>query len=451
MKKWLLTGFLLALSGCAAWQPQPNPLPSSATPPSPAPPVPRLPVAPAPTPPPAIPLPASAPAARTLWQRMRQGFVMPSCNADPAILRTAQRLTRRPQVFDRQIARALPLIRMGQQLVEVAGIPSEFTLLPLVESSYRPDALGRGGFVGMWQFGRSTARLSGLDLLDGYDGRRDPWASTLAATRLIRSYGQQFGDWRLAVLAYNRGLGAVQHWVARYGMPAPQPVVPDWPLPRVARHYLLRLLAYACIVREPERFDIQLPGGQHLPGLRLVRLSAPLDMGLAARLAGMSRRNLDQLNAGYLDGRMPRHGPDHLLLPAAAHQRFVATYAMLSASTWSHFAPYHLRRYAHLQSLQLSKIDPLSLEQIARLNNIDPQQRLRPGYRLWLPKGLHLRNLQQVSPRPAWGAVHRVRRGDSLWSIARQYRLTVAELQRWNHLHRTLLHPGKILHLYPPD
>lgn len=398
----------------------------------------------------AAPVPDAAPAPRDLWQRIRGGLVLPGCDTDPRIASMARTLVGDPVGFEQRMAQLRPMIALVQQAVEAAGIPSDFTFLPMVESTYRPDVTGPGGFIGMWQFDRGTARSAGMPLLRGYDGRRDPWVSSVQATRMLARYGRDLRDWRLVDWAFNRGEWGIKRLLSERGYPPAKPVLPDWPVGAVARDHLLRLMAYACVVRDPQRFGVVLPPATPPEDYWLATFKAPLKPALAARLADLPIDEITGLNAGYLADHMPAGAPWHLLLPRAAEQRFRNRYALLAPRQWAHFARYRLQRSTDLQRLLASATGSPPATVLASANGIDPTQTLEAGSTLWLPQGLRSALLVRIgggSGVPVW---HVVREGENLWSLARRYRISVAELRDWNGLRTSELRPGQRLRLEAP-
>ena len=435
----VLPGLLLA--ACAALPPHPQVTP----PPAPATPAVPASAAPPPAPPPAV----AAPPAHDLWTRIRAGLALPGCDADPAIPRTARALVGDPVQFEQMLSQVRPLMALVQQAVEVAGIPSDFTLLPLIESSYRPDAIGPGGYAGLWQFDRGTALGAGMPILAGYDGRRDPWIASLRATRMLARYGHDLHDWRLVVWAFNRGEWGIRRLYEQRGQPPRTPALPNWPVGATARGYLLDLMAYACVFRDPARFDVTLPPAVPPAALWLARFDAPIAPALAARLADVPPSQLRAVNAGYLDGRMPADAPLHLLLPRAARQRFLRRYAMLTPGQWRALRPFRLRATVTLDKL-LATDSHADRTALARGNDVRSDIPLRPGQILWLPAGTRRHQLQSVAAdhgAPAW---HVVRAGENLWLLARRYGVSLQDLRTWNHLHGSMLRVGQRLCLRTP-
>ena len=392
-------------------------------------------------------IPAAQP--RDLWRRIREGLALPGCDADPRIVPTARSLVDDPQNFEQMLAAVRPLMSLVQDAVEVAGIPSDFTLLPLIESTYRPDAIGPGGYAGLWQFDRGTALAAGMPILAGYDGRRDPWIASLRATRMLARYDHDLHDWRLVVWAFNRGEWGIRRLYGQRGQPPPTPALPDWPVGAAARGYLLDLMAYACVFRDPARFDVTLPPAVPPAALWLARFDAPIAPALAARLADVPLSQLRAVNAGYLDGRMPADAPLHLLLPRAVRQRFLRRYAMLTPDQWRTLRPFRLRATVTLDKL-LAADSHADRTALARGNDVRPDTPLRPGRILWLPAGTRQHQLQSVAADYGTPACHVVQAGGNLWSLARRYGVSVQDLRTWNHLRGSMLRIGQRLCLRTP-
>ena len=436
----VLPGLLLA--ACAALPPQ-----SGGPPPVPPPPATSA-VAPAATAA-TVPPPPPAPPAHDLWSRVRAGLALPGCASDPAVPRTARGLVGDPVQFEQMLSQVRPLMALVQQAVELAGIPSDFTLLPLVESSFRPDARGPGGYMGLWQFDSTTARGAGMPILAGYDGRRDPWVASVRATRMLAGYGRMLHDWRLVVWAFNQGPWGIRRLYERLGAPPPSPAIPNWPVGAAARDYLQDLMAYDCIVRDPARFGVTLPPAVPPATLWLARLPAPIAPALAAHLAGLQASELLALNPGYLDDRMPPHAPWHLLMPLAARRRFLDRYARLSPRQWGALRPFRVREAGTLAQL-LGPHGPGEREALALANGVDTAARLRAGRTLWLPASVPQGRLVRLHRRPPRSAWHIVRPGDNLWSLARRYGVSIHDLRVWNRLRGNDLRIGERLRMLSP-
>jgi membrane-bound lytic murein transglycosylase D len=368
------------------------------------------------TPPPAIVEPVVTPAisepvlapSLDVWDRLRGSFAMAGCDADPAILSWAKRYTRHPKQFESQLQAVLPRLVYVQQVASRYDVAGEFVLLPWVESHFRPvPASKRHRSAGMWQLMPVTAGTLGLRIDGHYDGRMDVPAATHAVMKLLEQYHERFHDWRVADYAYNAGEFAVRKIIRHHGMPVDQPTIPNWPVRKVTREHLTKLLAMACVVREPGRFHVELPS---LPGEQhLVKTDIPHSMPVAraADHAGMSVDALKHLNAAFRSDTIDADAASYLLLPASHARQF---------------------REALLEPLPGSAIDGAPLASTAddaaagHAPNADSTRR-----------------------------THTVKSGDSLWQIARDYSVGIDQLQRWNRLRGHTLQPGQVLQVSAPN
>lgn len=262
-----------------------------------------------------------------LWKQLRASFVMDGCQADPSITRWARRYTRNRRNFESRLRTALPKIAYIQQVTAEYGVPGEFALLPWVESRYRARPTQRGGSTGAWQITSPTARTMGLRMDERYDARLDLQASSHAVMRLLQRYHQRFGDWRMVSYAYNAGEFATARFVARQGPQAHQAAIPAWPGHAVTQQHLSQLLAVACVVRNPERFGVTLPGLRAAQYLTAIPVEGTLDLDTAARYAGMPVETLKRFNAGFLDGVIDGSGDADLLVPVGHARQFRAASA----------------------------------------------------------------------------------------------------------------------------
>lgn len=393
--------------------------------------------------------PTPAPATADAWEQLRRSFAMDDCDGDADIAAWARRYAAAPERLEAQLQAVLPLLRYVQEQAQAAGVPGEFVLLPWVESGYRAVPGRRGGPAGIWQIMPPTARATGLAIGRDYDGRLDAHAATQAALRLLRGYGDGFRDWRLADIAFNIGEYSVKQMLRQHGAPDPASAIPDLPITAATRGHLARLLAMACIVREPARFDVQLPELDDDAQLTLVPLPAPLDLRLAARLAGVSLDALRALNAGYRGTRMAADAPHHLLLPRAGAERFRTAYALADASAWRDWTDARVLAPTTLAALAVYGDVPAPALAAANAGDVDAT--LVAGRTLLLPRTLPARAKALLAPIEARAPTHTVKPGESLWSIARRYHVDVEDLRAWNGLGQAALRPGRALRLSAPD
>ena len=212
------------------------------------------------------PAPASGPLTdgRSVFATLQAQMHTRHCSDDRVARRWIGHYARAPQRLSANLARVMPLLAHVVEAVDAAGLPGEFALLPIVESWYRPAARN-GGTAGLWQFSSGTARAHGLRVDAGRDERLAPRAATRAAMSYLAALQARFGDWRLAVMAFNAGEYRLQRALSGTGEePSPGAHRPAG-LATITYEHLGKLLALACVVREPGRIGLVLPEGRFAP------------------------------------------------------------------------------------------------------------------------------------------------------------------------------------------
>lgn len=351
------------------------------------------------------------------WASLTASFVMHDCADSPLIRANAAMYTRSPTQFEQRLKDALPLVMYVQKQLQAAGIPGEFAMLPMLESAYQPvEPSHRGDPGGMWQMMPATGRRHGLTTSRDYDGLRDPVASTRAAIKMLKRLDKQFGDWRLVDMAYNAGPYAVVS--ALRGHPdLGDGAIPDIPVSRTTRTHLGRLMALSCILRDPQRFNVELPTPSPDDALQAIEVPSGTRLRSAADMAEIPESTLRALNPGYRGERVPDGSPRTLLLPVDAAQSLAAALTVDAS------------------------------ESVAQVDTRESDA--APSNRLPLPSEPARSSEDTSAPgafaAPSHGRRHRVRKGETLWSIAHQYHVSVADLKRWNDLHDDDLRAGEEL------
>lgn len=214
---------------------------------------------------------ADAPQARIttgamLFERLAQGFESPACVEGQNNTAWRRRYAAHPEALERQLRNAMPLMAWVLEATEARGLPSEFVLIPLIESGYRPSARGRGGPLGLWQMMGSTARNHGVVVNARHDGRLSPIESTIGALDHLAQLQSQFGDWRAAAMAYNAGEGRLRRALAKADSKAVsgerrEPAG----MANTTYTYIAKLRALACLISEPSRYGLNLPSKVFTP------------------------------------------------------------------------------------------------------------------------------------------------------------------------------------------
>lgn len=354
--------------------------------------------------------PATVPVPADVWDTLRSSFAMDDCDADPVIMTWARRYTRNPSQFESRLREVMPRLAYVQQVAERYAIPGEFVLLPWVESQFSPVPGRRNRPAGMWQIMPVTAGSMGLRVDASYDARLDVPASATAVMKLLKQYHQQYPDWRVVDYAYNAGEFTVKKLVRQNGMPPAQPAVPQWRVHRVTREHLAKLLAMACVVREPARFHVTLPA--MAAEFHLVQVDIPRSMkfGKAADHAGMSIDALKDLNGAFRHDLIDTDASSYLLLPMG-HVKQFRDALIENASSLA-------------DTVDATDVQPAS-------TGSDDSKKTRTA----------------ATEQGVTRISHRVKKGESLWQIAHHYAVKIDQLQKWNHLQGHAIKPGQILRI----
>ncbi len=401
------------------------------------------------------------------WPRLRERYAMPGCDYSPTVRQFASQMASSPAHLTAAFKEAMPFLLIVADQVEKFDMPGEFAFLPWVESSYTMIP-GRGdGVAGMWQLMPFTARENGLRVDAEYDGRLDVTASSRTALGLLKQYKENFGDWRLANMAFNAGENSLRAALGRRRSIATGEIA-KLRLNQVNYEHLTKLLAVSCIVSAPERYHVELPEPEADDVLTQLELPAPVDLRLAAKLAGMDFAELQRLNPAYLKVRMPERGPYHLLVPATQRAAVERTLGMLPQYAWQNWHEARLQQPQNLDTLSMAyDVDATAL---ARVNRVDAASRTLPaGTRLMLPGRGGEASPAVASVAPATVSVAAktsdatrtqaagegtctVRPGDTLWDIAQRYGVRMEDLLHWNRLSRNAtLRLGQKLMLSAPE
>jgi len=344
----------------------------------------------------------------------------------------------------------MPFLLLVVDEIEKRDLAGEFAMLPYVESSYEPIATRGDRPAGMWQLVPDTAREEGLTIDAAYDGRLDAHASTRAALALIARYQKQFGDWRLADMAFNSGEFRVKKLLkGRDAHELSAAELAKLSFHQITHDHLDRLLALSCIVADPARFGVELPEPTAVDHLETVTLEAGMDIRLAARLAGLDPADMKRFNAGYRRNRMPPSRPYELTMPADRIERFRSASQTIPVALWSDWRQQRAARTSGIGAWAAEVGIPVTV--LALANAVDESTTVNATTELLLPG-------RDTEPEPDADAtakrarVHVVKPGDTLSSIAQRYDLSLAELKRLNPaIGGKLLHPGDRLRVGAAD
>jgi len=392
------------------------------------------------TPSPTVVTTLEAPA--DLWERVRRGFAMPELDTD-LVRHHEQWYANRPEYIQRMVDRGSKYLFHIVEEVERRGLPQELALLPFIESAFNPQAVSHARAAGMWQFMPATGRDFDLKQNAFRDDRRDVLASTRAALDYLERLHRMFGDWHLALAAYNWGNGNVSRAIQRNRAAGLETGYLDLRMPEETRHYVPKLQAVKNIIANPQRLNVRLPRVGNHPFFDAVTLDRDMDVELIADLAQVSIADFRQLNPSHNKPVIMAAGTPTILLPWDNALLFEERLRQHEGPTASWTA---WRVPRNMTTAEAAKQHDLTEAQLREVNRIPPRMMLRAGSTLLVPRQgkldndvpEHIADNGQIllAPEAGAGKARRVtvKSGDTLSAIAKRHRVTVANLQRWNKL-----------------
>lgn len=381
-----------------------------------------------------------------LWDRLRNGFRM-DLSYDNERIRTQRNwYAQRQDYLDRVAVRAARYLHYTVSEAEKRGLPTELALLPVIESAYDPFAYSHAHAAGMWQFIPGTGRIYGLKQNWWYDGRRDIVESTRAAYDFLTSLYEKFGSWELALASYNAGPGAVQRAINR-NQAAGRPT-DFWSLrlPAETMSYVPRFLGMAQLVKSPESFGVTLRPVLNQPYFREIATAGQIDLVAAAEIAGVSTKELYQLNPGFNRWATDPEGPHRLLVPASLPMDFEVEIASLPAPERVFTEEYVVEAGDTL--FGIARRFELTAAEIRRLNDLKSDT-LSPGQTLQISRPRassdayvlsheqRMNQIQQKAGSTTRTVRYTVRKGDTLSAVARRHGVSTAALARRNGIRTT--------------
>lgn len=368
-----------------------------------------------------------------VWQRIRSGFAMNELN-NPLIARHEKWYASHPEYVLRMSERARRYLYYIVEEVERRGIPTEIALLPVIESAFNPGANSVASASGIWQFIPSTGKHFGMEQNWWYDERRDIIGATNGALDYLEKLHDQFGDWELALAAYNWGENAVARAQAknrRLGKPTDYSHLK---LPRETANYVPKLLAVKNIVSDPARFGIVLTDIPNRPYFAIVTPSKPMDIKVAAQLAEISMEEFTALNPANNRPVILQDHAEVILLPVDKVETFRANLEKSDQRLVS-WKSYKSEKGESFQEIA-SRFD-IPLEQLRSANGLSKYAVQSNGQTLLVPAdeddefspfNMHATAVQEMS-----GFSYTVRKGDTLSTIARRFHTSQASLIAMNH------------------
>lgn len=394
-----------------------------------------------------------------LWERIRRGFAMPDLDTD-LVRDREQWYATRPDYIQRMTERSSKYLFHIVEEIERRNMPTELALLPFIESAFNPQAVSSARAAGMWQFMPATGQSFDLKQNAFRDDRRDVLASTRAALDYLQQLHNRFGDWHLALAAYNWGQGNVNRAITRNQKEGKPTGYLDLNMPAETRYYVPKLQAVENIVARPQRFSATLPSVGNHPFFDSVPIERDMDVALIARLAAVDERDLRALNPSVNKPVIMAAGTPQVLLPwdnAAVFQRNLQQHKGPLA-TWTAW-----RAPATMTPAEAAAKLGMNEAELRQVNNIPPRMRVRAGSTLLVHRNgrhdadvpEHLADNAQMLLQPEQRLRKvsvKARKGETLASLARRHRVNPAELARWNGLGAgSAIKAGQVLTLFVPE
>jgi membrane-bound lytic murein transglycosylase D len=392
-----------------------------------------------------------------LWQRVRNGFVL--AELDGQLVRDRERwYAMRPDYVQRMTERGSRYLFHIVEEVEKRGMPTELALLPFIESAFNPQAMSSAKASGMWQFMPATGRHFELRQNVFRDDRRSVLDSTRAALDYLQRLHGMFGDWHLALAAYNWGEGNVQRAIAKNRRAGMATNYESLSMPAETRWYVPKLQAVKNIVARPADFGLELPALANHPYFLAVGIERDIDVELAAKLA---RLELDEFRA--LNPQMNRPvilaaGTPQVLLPYDNANHFVRALPQHRGPLASWTAWVAPRTLKPAEAADLVGMEEAELRDV---NDIPPRMLVQAGSTLLVPRSPHrqadvpehLADNAMMALSPEGRAMRRVAlkagKRESVASVAKRYRVSAAQVAQWNGLSAgASFRPGQSIIVY---
>lgn len=394
-----------------------------------------------------------------LWVRIRRGFAMPDLDGDLVRVQEQWYATR-PDYMQRMTERSSRYLFHIVEEIERRNMPMELALLPFIESAFNPQAVSSARAAGMWQFMPATGQSFDLKQNAFRDDRRDVLASTRAALDYLQQLHGRFGDWHLALAAYNWGQGNVNRAITNNQRAGKPTGYTDLNMPAETRMYVPKLQAVENIMARPETYNTTLPLIGNHPFFDTVTLQRDMDVALIARLAEVDEKDFRALNPSLSQPVVMAAGTPHVLLPwdnAVIFQNKLQQHTGPLASWTAWVVP------TTMSAAQAASRVGMSEAQLREVNNIPPRMQVRAGSTLLVHRSeqrngdvpVHVADNGQINFQPEVvlrRTTVKARKGENLARLAQRYGVSAVSVAGWNKLAvNAALKPGQSITLMLPQ
>jgi membrane-bound lytic murein transglycosylase D len=328
---------------------------------------------------------------------------------------------------------------MISRILKEEGVPQDLVYLAQAESAFQPLALSRAGARGIWQFVQWRGNEYGLKRSWWVDERLDPEKATRAAAQHLRDLYGLYGDWYLAMAAYNCGPGNVQKGIERTGYADFWELYKRNVLPNETKNYVPIIVALTLIAKDAAHYGIEVEADTPVP-TDTVKPGHAIDLRLVAETIDVDLTTLRTLNPSVLRMVTPDDPNFELHLPTGSSQKFSAEIAEIPADKWVSWRQHRVEAGETLSSI--ARTYRVTASAIADANNLERGVELQEGEKLIIPAA---RPAEETKPRLVR---YRVRKGDTLGGIADQFSVTDEQVRKWNGLKSGKVSRGMVLRIY---
>lgn len=370
-----------------------------------------------------------------LWGRLQNGFALALPPDNKIIHRIGASYSQNPGLFNRIIANSERYLFYIVEEVERRGMPMEIALIPVIESTYDPLIKSNSQTAGLWQFQPETGRILGLAQNVWHDDRRDIIASTQAALDYLQYLYQKFDNWKLAIAAYNLGEGSVSKALSRSIHKGRSENFYDLNLPIDAKHYVYKLLAVKDVIVNSKKYGVQIRPIANRPYFDQIKIHEPIDISLVTRLANISEIEFSALNPAYNRYVIKVSGaPRTLLLPKINKEIFLRNLETYQDPRVS-WQIYRVKKGENIN--EIAGRHRTTIKQLKAINGIARHKNITLGQKILVPHDVAENQADNIAQKKKQlqnyrSNVYVVKKGDTLYEIAKRYGTTVDQIKSWN-------------------
>jgi peptidoglycan lytic transglycosylase D len=398
------------------------------------------------------PLPENAPFDNNVWLRIQDGYAMPNI-ISPHTSKYEKSYASRPDYVEKMMSRSQKYIFYVLEEVEKRNMPTEIALLPMIESAYNPKAYSRSKALGIWQFMPATGKHFGLQQNWWVDNRRDVKAATDAALNYLEKLYGMFGSWDLALAAYNAGEGTVGRAILKNRKAGRPTNYQSLRLPLETTHYVPKLQAIKNIVTNPTHYGLYIAPIPNQAYFAEIDSPYQIDAKLAAKFAEISHEEFIALNPSYNRPVVASKNDSHtLLLPVSAVDTFQSNLNNYDKPlvSWRVY-----KAKSGENTAKIAKKFNISVNQLHRINDLPKRKKLSKNLHLLVPTNntapdkINVATLSKqktkIERRYIRHVTHKIKRGETLSTLARKYGTNTRALMKINRLKSSRIKAGQII------